>query len=145
MNASFPSVRHGVDLVSVPRFREALERTGGFEARVFTEQERAYCRRQADPAIHFAARFAAKEALLKALGVGLAGVGLHTGLHEVEVVSDGGAPRLVLTGRAATIAAALGAGEPALSITHTKENAVASVVLLVSPAGEAGGGGGAKP
>ena len=135
MSTEFPSIRHGVDLVSVARFREALERTEGFEERVFTELERAYCRRQADPTIHFAARFAAKEALLKALGTGLAGVGLHTGLHEVEVVHDGaGAPRLVLTGRAAKKAAALGAGEPSLSITHTKENAVASVVLLVPPA-----------
>lgn len=135
MSTAFPSIRHGVDLVSVARFREALERTEGFEERVFTELERAYCRRQADPTIHFAARFAAKEALLKALGTGLAGVGLHTGLHEVEVVHDvGGAPRLVLTGRAAKKAAALGAGEPSLSITHTKENAVASVVLLVPPA-----------
>ena len=135
MSTSLPGIRHGVDLVSVARFREALERTAGFEKRVFTEIERAYCRRQADPAIHFAARVAAKEALLKALGTGLAGIGLHTGLHEVEVVhGNGGAPRLVLTGRAAKTAAELGAGEPSLSITHTKEYAVASVVLLVPPA-----------
>lgn len=132
MSNDLPSIRHGVDLVSVARFREALDRTEGFEERVFTEDERAYCRRMADPAIHFAARFAAKEALLKALGTGLAGIGLHTGLHEVEVVRDGsGAPQLVLTGRAAKIAADLGAGRPALSITHTNEQAVASVVLLV--------------
>lgn len=136
MSTPLPSIRHGVDLVSVERFREALERTEGFEARVFTERERAYCRRQADPTIHFAARFAAKEALLKALETGLAGVGLHTGLHEVEVVNDGGGvPRLVLTGRAAQLASDLGAGAPSLSITHTKESAVASVVLLV-PAAE---------
>jgi holo-[acyl-carrier protein] synthase len=139
VSTPFPILRHGVDLVSVERFREALERTEGFEARVFTERERAYCRKQADPTIHFAARFAAKEALLKALGTGLAGIGLHTGLHEVEVVRDeSGAPRLVLTGRAAKIAAELGAGEPALSLTHTKENAVASVVLLVPPAEKEG-------
>jgi len=137
VSTPFPGIRHGVDLVSVERFREALERTEGFEERVFTERERAYCRRQAHPAIHFAARFAAKEALLKALGTGLAGIGLHTGLHEVEVVKEsGGAPRLVLTGRAAKTAATLGAGEPSLSITHTNENAVASVVLLVPPTGK---------
>lgn len=139
MSTDFPTIRHGVDLVAVARFREALERTEGFEERVFTETERTYCRRQADPAIHFAARFAAKEALLKALGTGLAGIGLHTGLHEVEVVHDPrGMPCLVLTGRAAKIAAELGASEPSLSMTHTKDNAVASVVLLAPPANREG-------
>ena len=56
---SAPRIRHGVDLVEVERFREAFLRHEAFERRVFTEGERAYCRRQADPVLHFAARFAA--------------------------------------------------------------------------------------
>jgi len=131
-----PTVRHGIDLVEVERFREVMSRNEAFETRVFTEDERAYCRRQADPVLHFAARFAAKEALLKALGLGLAGAGLHAGLQDVEVVSEGGAPRLVLRGRPAEAARRLGAGEPSLSITHTRDHALASVVLLHAPASE---------
>lgn len=129
-----PSVRHGVDLVEVERFRELMARNDAFEARVFTEAERAYCRGQADPVLHFAARFAAKEALLKALGIGLAGAGMHAGLRDVEVVSEGGPPRLVLRGRPAEAARALGIGEPSLSITHTRDHACASVVALQAPA-----------
>ena len=66
-------LRHGVDLVHVPRLRAAMEGQTRFEEEVFTEGERAYCRRRADPWPHFAARFAAKEAVLKALGRGQSG------------------------------------------------------------------------
>jgi holo-[acyl-carrier protein] synthase len=130
---TFPRILHGVDLVAIGEMRRAMTRTETFEARVFTEGEREYCHRHADPHIHFAGRFAAKEAALKALGVGLSGVGLHTGLHDVEVISGKGPPLLRLGGKAAQIAADLGIGTMSLSITHTKENAVASVVMLASP------------
>ena len=72
---------HGIDLVSIPRIRDILERQGEhFRARVFTPVERAYCERMQDPAPHFAARFAAKEAFAKALGLGLAGAGAIGGV-----------------------------------------------------------------
>jgi holo-[acyl-carrier protein] synthase len=95
-----------------------------FAARVFTEAERAYCQERGEPVQHFAARFAAKEAALKALGV-------PRGLswHELEVVAgNDGAPRLVLRGVAATAAAARGIVTLHLSLTHTTDAAAAVVV-----------------
>lgn len=115
----------GIDLCSVERMRRALERhEGRFEAKVFTQAERAYCRARAQPALHFAARFAAKEALLKALGV-------PPGLswHELAIDSGpGGAPSFSLGGEAAAAAARLGATRLHLSMTHTDETAAAVVV-----------------
>ena len=92
----------GVDLVRISRMREVLDRwQERFLARVFTEQEIAYCRRRRDPVPHFAARFAAKEAGLKALGTGLR---LGISWRELEVQRErGAAPRLVLSGRSREI------------------------------------------
>ena len=128
--ASIPLLRHGIDLCEVERIRRAVEGTPGFVDRVFTEGERAYCRSQADPAMHYAARFAAKEAALKALGIGLGGIGVTRSLQDVEVVRDGGPPRLRLAGKPGRVAAGLGIRATSLSLTHTKEHAVASVVML---------------
>lgn len=115
----------GIDLCSIARMRRALDRhEGRFEARIFSEAERAYCRSRGQPVLHFAARFAAKEALLKALGV-------PSGLswHELEVRSrSGGAPTLSLSGEAAAAAARLGVARLHLSLTHTDETAGAVVV-----------------
>src|SRR5262245_14452563 len=100
---------------------------GRLEEKLFTPGERQYCRRRADPAQHFAARFAAKEALLKALGV-------PSGLswHELEVVCEAdGAPRLVLHGRAAEAAAARGVCKVHLSLSHAARQAIAMVVTEV--------------
>jgi holo-[acyl-carrier protein] synthase len=115
----------GVDLVSVPRFAAFLRRHGerGLR-RLFTRAEADYCLALADPVPSLAARFAAKEALFKALGTGFAGTG---GWHAVEVVrSAAGAPALRLRG------AALAAAGPAalhLSLSHTTEMAAAFVVV----------------
>ena len=114
----------GVDVVSVPRMTRILDRQGlRFTERVFTEGERAYCRSRAEPAQHYAVRFAAKEAALKALGVpgGLS-------WQEIEVVQEGGAPRLRLHGRAAEAARARRSARMHLSLSHTAETAVAFVV-----------------
>jgi holo-[acyl-carrier protein] synthase len=115
----------GIDLCPISRMARAMERHGGrFEERVFTAAERAYCRARANAAEHFAARFAAKEALLKALGV-------PPGLswHELEVCSGGdGAPRLALSGEAARAAAARGADALHLSLSHSGDMAAAVVV-----------------
>lgn len=115
----------GIDLCPVSRMARAIERHGGrFEERVFTEEERRYCRGRGNAAEHFAARFAAKEALLKALGV-------PPGLswHELEVQSaQDGAPRLVLSGEAARAAAARGVDSLHLSLTHGGDMAAAVVV-----------------
>lgn len=116
----------GIDLVEISRIAESIARWGGrFEKKLFTERERAYCNGRAHQAQHFAARFAAKEATLKALRV-------PPGLswHEMEVEAGGKAPpRLVLSGVAAQAAAKLGVRETHLSLTHAADLAAAVVVL----------------
>jgi holo-[acyl-carrier protein] synthase len=120
----------GIDLTPIDRIERALSRHGDrFERKVFTDGERAYCRGRARPADHFAARFAAKEAWLKALGV-------PEGLswHEIEVViAEGGRPSLSLRGEAARAVAARGVSEKMhLSLTHAGGMAAAVVVAEVA-------------
>ncbi len=118
----------GIDTVEIQRFRAVLDRQKDrFVDRVFTAGEKEYCRGHRDPVPHFAARFAAKEALFKALGTGWAkGV---TWL-DVEVRKEkGGAPFLALTGEARRLSVSLGSRKSHLSLSHTDESAVAMVVL----------------
>ena len=106
----------GVDTVDVDRFRTVLGRTPGLLDRVFTEAERRYAHEQRDPTQRLAARFAAKEAVLKALGVGLGAVRLR----DIEVVrAASGAPGLVLHGSAAELAGRRGVARWWLSLSHT--------------------------
>ena len=120
----------GVDAVDVARFRRVLDRRPNFAQRCFTDSERSDATGSADEVQSLAARFAAKEAVMKALGTGLGGFALT----EVEVRrgsgrgASAGAPSLVLHGAAAALAARRGAGRFHLSLTHTAEVAVASVV-----------------
>lgn len=115
----------GVDLVEVDRIRRTLARTPALVERLFTDAERAYCERRRDPTERFAARFAAKEAVMKALGVGLGAVGWH----EVEVVrAESGRPSLALSGRAADLAAELGVVRWHLTMSHTSRVAEAIAV-----------------
>jgi holo-[acyl-carrier protein] synthase len=118
----------GTDLARIPRFRRILAagKTTLLE-RLFTADERAYALAKADPASHLAARFAAKEAGMKALGQGWRD-GL--GWHDFEVVRDPlGRPDLVLRGRAAELATARGASAVHLSYSHDGDYAVATVIL----------------
>lgn len=111
----------GVDLIEIERLERAIARRPGLAERIFSEGELAYANRHPRPARHLAARFAAKEAALKALGIG----GLR--LHEVEVTGgDGGAPRLLLHGDAEAIASRDGV-ELSVSLTHSRELAAAVV------------------
>ena len=117
----------GIDLVETERLAQALARTQGFEARVFTEGESADCAARGDRVQALAARFAAKEACLKALGTGWA-QGL--GFRQVEVVrEDGGPPRLKLHGAAAERAASMGVTRIHVSLSHQPGAAAAVVVL----------------
>lgn len=118
----------GVDLVEIDRMRSILARTPSFERRVFTEGEAEYCNGHADSATHFAARFAAKEAAVKALGCGFAeGIGLT----DVEVANNPkGRPVLVLHGKAAEKADEMGVTDMPLSISHTENDAVACVIAI---------------
>ena len=118
----------GIDLVEVKRIGHSVERFGErFLNRVFTPSEQAYCQRKRQSAESFAARFAAKEAGAKALGTGIS-----QGVNwlEIEVTREpSGRPGLQFHGRAAQIAEGLGVVRAALSLTHTNELAMASVVL----------------
>jgi holo-[acyl-carrier protein] synthase len=118
----------GVDLCEVPRMEAAVVRYGSrFLERIFTAREIAYADRKANRFERYAARFAAKEAGMKALGTGW-----HGGIawRDFEVVNlPSGRPTLEFHGRAAEVAAKLGVRQVALSLTHTKEQALAMVVL----------------
>jgi holo-[acyl-carrier protein] synthase len=117
----------GIDAVEVDRFRIVLARTPGVARRLFTESERAYGNRKRDPAERLAARFAAKEAVMKALGVGLGAFAFH----DVEVVrAPSGQPVLELRGRAEALARQRGVTGWRLSLTHTHRVAEAVAVAL---------------
>src|SRR5947208_2767294 len=111
-----PMLGIGIDAVEVDRFRRLLERRPQAAARLFTEGELAFGARWRDPAPRLAARFAAKEAVMKAMGVGLGAFPFH----DVEVVSaPSGAPAVVLRGGAEALASRLGVQGWRLSLTHT--------------------------
>jgi holo-[acyl-carrier protein] synthase len=118
----------GIDIAEVPRIREAIARHGQrFLNRVFTEGEIQYCESKANRVERYAARFAAKEAGMKAIGTGW-----NHGVRwrDIEVArKPGGRPTLLLHGKAAEFAARLGATNIALSLTHTAEQAMAQVIL----------------
>ena len=114
----------GIDAVDVPRFAGVLARRPAVAAKLFTQGERAYAARLANPAPALAARFAAKVAVMKALGVGLGAVAWS----DIEVVrDDGGAPALVVTGRAGELAQGRGVAAWLVSLTHTATMASAVV------------------
>jgi holo-[acyl-carrier protein] synthase len=118
----------GIDITEVPRIAESIERFGDrFLQRIFTPGEIRYCDSKANRVECYAARFAAKEAAMKALGTGW-----NHGVRwcDCEVVRmPGGRPTLKFHGKAAEFAAKLGTNNIALSLTHTKEQAMAQVIL----------------
>jgi holo-[acyl-carrier protein] synthase len=116
----------GVDAIEIERIASALERRPRFAERCFTAAEAAYCRSRAFPPQHFAARFAAKEAVGKALGIGM------TRWQEVEVVRGRGAPTVRLAGRCAGRAAQLGVTGISLSLTHSRATAIAVAIAEAS-------------
>jgi len=118
----------GVDLCEVPRIEQAMARYGErFKQRVYTDREIAYAERKANRYERYAARFAAKEAGMKALGTGWRG-GIRWRDFEVTNLASG-RPTLAFHGKAAEIAARLGVRNIALSLTHTREQALAMVIL----------------
>jgi holo-[acyl-carrier protein] synthase len=118
----------GIDITEVKRIAAAIERYGDrFLRRVYTPREIEYCQSKRNAHERFAARFAAKEAAMKAIGTGL-----RRGVtwQDVEVGHEaGGRPTILFTGKAAEFAAKLGAKHVSLSLTHTEETAMAQVIL----------------
>jgi len=122
----------GIDLAEIGRIQQSIDRYGErFLNRVYTGAEQAYCLSKRKSAESFAARFAAKEAGAKALGTGIS---YGVNWLEIEVIREpSGRPTLTFHGRAAQIAGRLGVVRAALSITHTADLAMASVVLEDGP------------
>ena len=118
----------GVDIVEIARMRRILVRTPSFARRVFSEAERAYCDGKPQPEVHYATRFAAKEAVVKALGTGFShGVGVR----DIEVRRTAkGRPYVVLTGRAREVAREQGVREIPLSLSFTHTEAVACAMAI---------------
>ena len=118
----------GIDIVDIARMERILQRTPSFPDRVFSEDECRYCRKTANPAAHFATRFAAKEAVLKALGTGFSeGIGVR----DIEVRrTSKGRPYAVLTGRAREVARELGVRELPISLSYTHTEAVACAMAI---------------
>lgn len=119
----------GVDIVEIDRMSAALERRPRMRERIFSADERAYCEKRNRPDIHYALRFAAKEAVLKALGTGFSGMKFT----DVEVARDaGGRPFPRLSGRAKEVADEQGVVELHLSLSYTHSTAVASAVAITA-------------
>ncbi len=119
----------GIDVVEVERIASAIQRHGEpFVAKLFTPAEREYCESRKTPSMHYAARFAAKEAVSKALGTGIGG---NAGLLEMEVVHDSsGAPKILLSGAAERFAKEHGITEIQISLTHAREYAAANAIAI---------------
>lgn len=117
----------GVDIVEIDRMAAAMQRHPRMKARIFSPEEQRYCDKRNRPEVHYALRFAAKEAVLKALGTGFSGMKFT----DVEVVRDGsGRPAPRLSGRAAEVAEEIGVIEMHLSLSYTHTTAVASAVAI---------------
>ncbi len=125
----------GVDIVETVRIRESLAKFGDrFLNRCFLPDEVAYCRQMKFPELHFAARFAAKEALSKAFGTG---IGKQLGWKDLEICKkDSGEPYAVLHGKGAELARARGVTEIFVSLSNCKEYSAAQAVIVGRPAAD---------
>jgi holo-[acyl-carrier protein] synthase len=121
----------GIDLVKIDRMDKAGKQHGGFLERLFTDREREYCSRQKFPAQHYAARFAAKEAVLKAIGTGWSAGIKWTDMEILH--GEGGGPIVNLTGRVKDLIDLKGVKQVFLSYSHDEGYAVAHVVLEGRP------------
>ena len=119
-------MRVGLDLIEIARIRRALERYPGFRERCFTPAEREYCDSRANPAESYAGRFAGKEAVGKALGIGV-----RFTWKEIEIAGRP-KPRVRLSGRTRAWAERIGAGAIDISMTHSRE--LAAAICVVSDA-----------
>ncbi|NTW16521.1 MAG: holo-ACP synthase [Syntrophaceae bacterium] len=118
----------GTDLVEVNRMEKIIQRWGErFTEKVYSQDEIDYCTRKAYPAIHYAARFAAKESFLKSLGIGL---GMGVSLKDIEVINNAqGNPQLKMNERIRKVLDTHGITSVQISMTHTREHAHAVVIL----------------
>ncbi len=119
----------GTDIIEVQRVKKAIQRCTLFVSRVYTLHEIGYCRNKGQVQYHsFAARFAAKEAVAKSLGTGF---GKKLSLKDIEIVSSGAQPRVRMAGKGLKLMESLGISRIALSISSTKNYAVAYAVSII--------------
>lgn len=124
-------IHQGVDIVDISRFKEFFRRNERFMPDVFTQRERESCKSGKYSHVTFAGRFAAKEACLKALGLGLSATGIDHILQEIEIVRDkSGKPMLYLDGWAAKMSRRKKIYQHTVSISHSSNYAVATVILV---------------
>ena len=123
------SIGLGVDIVEIERISGVLARSNAFVSKVYTEAEQLYCNKRANPALHYAACFAAKEAAAKALGTGFFTRGVRP--SEIEVTHDAkGKPQILLHSKTAALAKEQGVIDMPLSLSHTHAMAVANVAAI---------------
>jgi len=121
----------GIDIVEVLKFRKIFLGNNNFMNDIFTEREREYCQSRKKPFIHFAGRFAVKEASLKALGIGMSGSGIDHAFQEIETVpGPSGKPSLSFRGWVEKISGKKKIRQMTVSISHSADYAVASVILV---------------
>ncbi|MGC9966600.1 MAG: holo-ACP synthase [Syntrophobacteraceae bacterium] len=133
-------ILQGIDIVEVSKIRKIMLARPEFASEIFSGMEREYCFGRADPYVHLAGRFAAKEACLKALGTGLSGNGIDGALREIEVrPGRSGKPELSLSGWTEKIGRRRKVYQYTVSISHSGDFAIASVILAAGkPDGESG-------
>jgi holo-[acyl-carrier protein] synthase len=124
-------IHQGVDIVDVRKFKDITLRNKQFIPDIFTHREQEYCLSRKDPYVHFAGRFAAKEACMKALGWGVSLTGIDNMFQEIEVVQQpSGQPLLFLSGWALRIGERKRIHQHTVSISHTGHTAIAMVILV---------------
>ncbi len=121
-------IYQGIDIVEVSKLKKVIFNNNNFISDIFTEKEKDYCLSRKDPYIHFAGRFAAKEASLKALGIGMSGID-HT-FKEIEIIPNAsGKPMLFLSGWVKKISKKKRINQFTVSISHSANYAIAAVIL----------------
>lgn len=120
----------GVDIVEISGFKKVVLRNESFISDIFSDRERQYCESKKDPYIHYAGRFAAKEASLKALGIGMSGTGIDHTFREIEVITGAsGKPVLSFSGWTEKLSRKKKINQLTVSISHSENYAVATVIL----------------
>jgi len=123
-------IYQGVDIVEISKLKKVFTNNKDFAMDIFTENERDYCLSKKDPFPHFAARFAAKEAGLKALGIGMSGIGIDNTFQEIEVArTPSGKPGISLGGWSEKISRKKNIDQLTLSLSHSADYAIATVIM----------------
>lgn len=124
-------IYQGIDIVGMQKFRRVFRKNIGLAADIFTEKEREYCLARKDPYVHFAGRFAVKEASMKALGIGMSGSGIDHAFQEIETLPGrSGKPVLSFKGWVEKMSRKRRIKQLTVSISHSADHAVASVILV---------------